>query len=226
MAADIFEAFEAGISSGNPKTSVETYNRLHAVASEVNALVNITEGSPQVTSDAIIKLLDNSLEKLEAVPELEEKDFRINSDGWEVTVGNDGIRYKINPQRDVTEVLEGDYAGDQHFLTETAALRETKAAEKEYPDYTQWQRIIEEGEKRAQEKNIPLYKELGLNLGGSRVWSTGQYGNQGAAGYYWSSSSPNSTYSYYAFFPSGGGGIAYYNNRGDGFSVRCLKKKN
>lgn len=61
-------------------------------------------------------------------------------------------------------------------------------------------------------------------IAGNRNWNNGQYYNQGSNGYYWSSS-PNSTNSYNANFNSGGGNIANNNNRGNGFSLRCLKNQ-
>jgi len=221
-----FQALEQDISSDNTQVASEARLRLHEVANQVNDLTDIAKGGPQTVSDAIIQIMENSSESKEAepevVPELEEENFRIDSTGWEEKVGNDGIRYKINPEGDVTEVLEGLYTGDQHFLTREAALRETEKAGKKMPDNTQWSRIIEEGEKRAKEKDIPLYEELGLKLAGYRDWDNGLYDYQGTYGYYWSST-PSTSYSYYAYFGSGGGNIASLNNRGYGFSVRCLK---
>lgn len=59
-------------------------------------------------------------------------------------------------------------------------------------------------------------------VAGNRNWLNGLYFNQGTDGYYWSST-PNTTNSYNANFNAGGGNIANNNNRGNGFSIRCLK---
>jgi uncharacterized protein (TIGR02145 family) len=61
-----------------------------------------------------------------------------------------------------------------------------------------------------------------LPYAGYRYWHHGQYYSQGTYGFYWSSS-PNSTNAYNAYFYSGGGSTANNNNRGYGFSLRCVK---
>jgi putative sterol carrier protein len=78
---------------------------------------------------------ENSFEELDAISspfqkeiimELEDHNFRINSDGWKkITV--DGKRYLENPEKDVLELLDGECVGEQLFTYE-AAMRETKRA--------------------------------------------------------------------------------------------------
>ena len=55
-------------------------------------------------------------EILELGPEsLEKENFRIDSTGWTVRTLDNGTRVKTNPECDVTELLEGEFAGEQHF---------------------------------------------------------------------------------------------------------------
>lgn len=102
------------------------------------------------------------------------------------------------------------------YFTWEAAMRESKAQGLRLPTKEEWEQsfgIIWEDK---------LFAFLKLNFAGYREYSNGQFNLQGSSGYYWSST-PNGTYSYYAYFYSGGGGIAIGNNRGIGFSVRCIK---
>jgi len=62
---------------------------------------------------------------------------------------------------------------------------------------------------------------LKLTTAGDRYFSNGSLGNVGSFGIYWSSS-VSGTYSRYLYFNSGDANT-YYNNRANGFTVRCLK---
>ena len=82
-------------------------------------------------------------ETLELGPEaLEKTNFRIDSTGWEIRQSRrDGTRFKVNPEGDVTELLEGESAGEQHF-TWDAAMRETAKAGKRMPTNNEWLEIV------------------------------------------------------------------------------------
>lgn len=157
---------------------------------------------------------------------LERENFRIDSTGWNEKALEDGARVKANPQGDVTEILEGEFAGEQHF-TLVAALRETAKAGKRMPTEEEWRELIKAvnpsiDPERGWQQDVSVRETLGLKLAGSRGISSDVCSAQGAFGYYWASSTPG-TYGYHVglssthVFPANNDGRTY------GFSVRCLK---
>jgi len=85
-----------------------------------------------------------SVESLEKLPELEDRNFRIDSTNWKEIISPNGIKVKENPEGDVREYLEEDYKGEQLFtgdefdkdwsvIREWSATRETKKAGKKLP---------------------------------------------------------------------------------------------
>ena len=75
--------------------------------------------------DDFIKEADKFIDKQKHL-ELEEENFKINSDGWKkITVDNE--EYLENPEKDVWELLSEECRGEQLF-TYDSAMRETKKA--------------------------------------------------------------------------------------------------
>lgn len=101
------------------------------------------------------------------------------------------------------------------YFTFDSALREAEKQWLRVPSKEDWEVAFEITWK------VKLKDFLKINFSGYRRWNDGQYSSQGSYGYYWSSS-PYSGDAYNAVFSSGGV-IAVNNDRGFGFSVRCLK---
>ena len=169
----------------------------------------------------VIEKLDEiiSLSKMEKIRlreyikkplELEEHNFKINSDGWKKITVN-GKKYLENPKKDIWEMLEEKYRGEQLF-TYDAMMRETKKRGKRVPTDEEFNELLKTKEDL---KNIVLsgyrytngsYYSLGSNLylcsstpsGSSDAWRRDLYT------------------SYSTVYRSAG-------NRGYGFSIRCLK---
>lgn len=145
---------------------------------------------------------------------LEDHNFRINSKGWEkITV--DGEEYLVNPENDIWEILNGEYAGEQLF-TWNAAIRETKKAGKRMPtdeEFTELLRIKED---------MP-----NLVLAGGHYYLTGLFGYRGSYASFWSSTESNGSHAWNRYLTSSLAAVfrntTYY--KAHGFSVRCLKKR-
>ncbi|MBP9158258.1 MAG: hypothetical protein KBF53_10855 [Sphingobium sp.] len=106
--------------------------------------------------------------------ELESENFRIDSTGWKVRTLEDGTRVKINPEGDVTEILGGDFDGEQRF-TPAAALRETAKAGKRIPTVVEWYGIMSTIEPEIHERcmDVATVKEaLRINDANFWAWST------------------------------------------------------
>lgn len=185
----------------------------------MNKLTDIAKGRPQKVADSIIEALESQEITHE---DLEDKDFHIDSTGWKERTNDQGILEAVNPEGDVVEVRSGEYTGCQYFESREAAIRETTKAGKRIPDDEQWQAIIDSAYRRGQKYDLSVPEVLKIKLAGSRYWNNGQYYDQGTYGSYWSSS-PFSTGTYGVYFSSGGGKFVHSYNRGNGFSVRCLK---
>ena len=72
--------------------------------------------------------------------ELEERNFRVKSDDWaRITVGSK--EYKINPEKDIWEFLEGNLKGEQLFTWE-AAVRETEVTGKRIPTAKEFRELL------------------------------------------------------------------------------------
>ena len=159
--------------------------------------------------DDFIKEADKFIEKQKPL-ELEEENFKINSDGWKkITV--DDEEYLENPEKDIWELLDGECRGEQLF-TYDSAMRETKKAGKVIPSNEQLSELLKTPEDL---KNVVFP--------GFRT-TYGSYYNQGFNLYLWSSSESSSSDAWLRYF--------YYsrsvvyrttNSKGIGFSVRCLK---
>ncbi|MFA7718205.1 MAG: hypothetical protein WC875_05830 [Candidatus Absconditabacterales bacterium] len=85
-----------------------------------------------------------SKEISEKAPELENKNFSIDSTNRTEITDPNGVKVKENPEGDAREYLEGDYKGEQLF-TQESALREANKAGKILPaSWTTYRDIIEE----------------------------------------------------------------------------------
>ena len=93
--------------------------------------------------DEIISLLGKKVvvsipEKLE----LEDYNFKINSDGWKkITVGWEN--YLVNEKEDIWEILDEECKGEQLF-TWDAAMRETKKLGKTIPTDEQLDNLLKD----------------------------------------------------------------------------------
>lgn len=157
---------------------------------------------------------------------LEPENFRIDSTGWEEKTLDDGTRVKTNPEGDVTELLDGEFAGEQHF-SQNAALRETAKAGKRMPTIGEWSEMIRsrypDVDPEGGLQDAPgIAEAFGLPLAGYRLYSSAAYNNQSTFGYYWSAS-PNGTYGYLVYLSASQVVPASNFNRTNGFSVRCIK---
>ena len=158
--------------------------------------------------DAIISLLENK----ELPLELEDSNFRINSDGWKkITV--DEEEYLVNPEKDVWELLHKDFRGEQLF-TFQAMMRETQKVGKKVPTDEEFDELLET---RNDMKNIIF--------SGYRN-TTGAFYNLTSLAYFWSSSvSGGDAWERYLYSGDAGDATVHRDadNRAHGFSVRCLK---
>ena len=155
--------------------------------------------------DDFIKEADKFIEKQKPL-ELEEENFKINSDGWKkITVDNE--EYLENPEKDVWELLSEECRGEQLF-TYDSAIRETKKAGKLIPS-SELLKTVEDL------KNVVFP--------GFRT-TYGSYSNQGYDLYLWSSSEASSTSAWCRYFIYSRSVVGRYAGSGGyGFSVRCLK---
>ena len=155
-----------------------------------------------------IKKAELLIKKLKQI-ELEEHNFKVNSDGWKkITV--DGEEYLENPEKDIWEILNEEARGEQLF-TFKAMQRETKKAGKTVPTDEQFTELLKEKE------DMP-----NLVLAGYRS-TNGSFVNLSSDAYFWSS------------LESGSGAWLRYLNSSNtpvyraarsktyGFSVRCIK---
>ena len=159
--------------------------------------------------DDFIKEADKFIDKQKHL-ELEEENFKINSDGWKkITVDNE--EYLENPEKDVWELLSEECRGEQLF-TYDSAIRETKRAGKVIPSDEQLSELLKTA-KDLKNVKLPGYRD-----------TNGSYNGLGSDLYLWSSTESSSTnawrrviYSTYS--------TVYRNafNKGHGFSIRCLK---
>ena len=157
--------------------------------------------------DKIISLL--SEEEIISI-ELEDHNFKINSDGWEkITV--DGVAYLQNKEKDIWEFLEGECKGEQLF-TYDAAMRETKKEGKLIPSDEQIEELLNTKEDL---KNITY---PGFRNTDNKFYTLSSYL------VLWSStpSGPSNAWRRY-LLSSYSTVYRHANPRAYGFSVRCLK---
>jgi len=164
----------------------------------------------------IIKKIRNLLAELEELKhevklELEDNNFRVNSDRWhKITV--DGKQYLENPEKDIWEFLDDEFKGEQLF-TWKAAMRETEKAGKRMPTDEEFSELVKTKE------DIENIEFTGCrNTDGTFYYRTSSAG-------WWSSSS---VYGGSAWERHLGSSLAtvgrYADSQFYGFSVRCLKK--
>ena len=162
--------------------------------------------------DDFIKEAEKFIDKQEIKKhlELEDHNFRINSDGWKkITV--DDIEYLENPEKDVWELLSEECEGEQLF-TYDAAIRETKRVGKLIPTDDELSELLKT---REDLKNI-VYS-------GYRNTNASFY-YLGSLLYLWSSSPSSATYAWSrGLFSSSSTVYRVTTNKAYGFSVRCLK---
>lgn len=146
---------------------------------------------------------------------LEPHNFRIDSSGWKELRDASGLRYLANPENDVTEVVEGPYAGEQHFDTGEAVVRELAKAGKTIPTAEQWN-FLREFEEDWMLSGLPL---AGLRANVGDACGFGYFGTYGC---YWGITDGGKAANYVLLsqrraYP------AHNSARRFGFSVRCLK---
>jgi len=138
--------------------------------------------------------------------ELEEYNFKINSTWWKEKKNHQGIKYKVNPEWDITECLEWELKWEQLFSYE-AAIRETEKVWKKIPTDEEFDELVK------RKKDVP-----NLPLAGYRNTDGVTFYDRGYLAYLWSSAqSPRYFYSGYDTVRR------YTNDAAYGFSVRCLK---
>jgi hypothetical protein len=168
--------------------------------------------------DEIISLLPNKevIKQLKPL-ELEDNNFRVNSDGWEkITV--DGIKYLQSPTKDIWELLEGEYSGEQIFTWE-AAIRETKKAGKRMPTDEEWTELFgDDDHENFKKENFPNPVCCGFRD------TNGIYYGLGSSLFLWSSTESSSTSAWRrAIYLTYSTVYRDVNTKTNGFSVRCLR---
>ncbi|MBU3925039.1 fibrobacter succinogenes major paralogous domain-containing protein [Patescibacteria group bacterium] len=165
--------------------------------------------------------------------EFEEKNFRVNSDGWEKRT-RDGQEYLVNPLSDIWQLIGGKADGEQLF-TWDAAIRETRKVGKRMPT----DKEVEQALKSSDMPNLVLagyrYDNRVFNGQGDRAYfwwfgklSSSDFNGQGDRAYFWlSTESSYDTPKAWAFrLP-----LEVFDPRPmkalvkktDAFSIRCLK---
>ena len=162
--------------------------------------------------DAFIKEAEELIENSKQI-ELEDHNFRVNSDGWKkITV--DGEEYLENPEKDIWEILNEEARGEQLYTFESMQ-RETKKAGKTVPTDEQFSEILKEKE------DMP-----NLVLAGFRT-TTGSFRYLSSTAYLWSSSQFSSTSALSRYLNSSYSTVLRVaSNKTVGFSVRCIKDNN
>jgi len=148
-------------------------------------------------------------EEVNMIKKLELRNFRIESEGWELK-DYGKVTCKVNPKGDVIEYVSGvakELKGEQLF-TWDAAMRETKKVGKRMPTEEEWEEVREEV------VGCGIYPGYLNN-------SSGALGYRGSYGYYWSSTQYSTAYGYYLGFNSSSSDMDF-DNKAYGFSVRCL----
>jgi len=160
-----------------------------------------------------IKELEEYINKIDKPLELEDHNFRVNSDGWKKFT-DDGQDYLVNPKEDVWELInhkDSELNGEQLF-TWDAAMREAKKAGKRIPTDEELTKILKTKE------DMP-----NALLAGYRSVSGG-FNNSGSYAFVWSSSQYSSSLAWSRPLSSGYSTIyRYTHNKLYGFSLRCLK---
>ena len=160
-----------------------------------------------------IKELEEYIGKIDKPLELEDHNFRVNSDGWKKFT-DDGQDYLVNPEEDVWELInhkDSELNGEQLF-TWDAAMREAKKAGKRIPTDEELTKILKTKE------DMP-----NALLAGARYVS-GCFNDSGSSATVWSSSQDSSASAWSRHLFSGYSAIRRSTVKEDyGFSLRCLK---
>lgn len=156
---------------------------------------------------------------------LEKENFRIRSDGWETLVLKDGTVVKTNVLRDVWELCDGEFAGEQHF-TIRAAHRETERAGKRMPTSEEWIEIIHTVNPEIEEdgkwkEDTSVRESLGLGLVGYHQAFSSEHVFRGKFGFYWASASSGNK-GHYLLLTSTQVIPARNAVQANGLSIRCL----
>jgi DNA-directed RNA polymerase subunit H (RpoH/RPB5) len=172
--------------------------------------IKIDKTKIELTDEQVKKIiLQNQIEK----PELEDHNFKVNSDGWVKKTSND-IEYLENKEGDIVEIINHpDLSGEQLF-TWDAAMRETKKAGKRMPTDKEFDIIFKDDDKDVV-KNI---KYCGFRFTDGTSYAVGPLTH------FWSSSIGTSTTAWFrCLFHVDSGVYRYSLDRAFGFSVRCIK---
>lgn len=161
--------------------------------------------------DSMIEEIINALElkERETNLELEDNNFRVNSDGWKkITI--EGKPYLTNPEGDICELLIDGFVGEQLFTWE-AAMRETSKVGERMPTNEEFLEIL----KTKEDIKNPIFA-------GNRN-TDGSFGYRSSYAYFWSSSQSGADAWHRYLSSSYATVIRYTNSKAYGFSVRCLK---
>lgn len=165
-------------------------------------------------------------ENTDEILEFEEKNFRVDSAGWEKIwkgwFGRDS--YLLNPEGDICEFLHGKYKGEQLFCWH-AAKRETYRAGKIMMGSYEWHRLRDAGKDMpnvvfAGRYCVRVYRAVGDFSG---------FEDQGKLACFWFSDDRNSNYSddasgYYISADKVMSPGSLSTPRNYALSVRCVKK--
>ncbi|MFH1967833.1 MAG: hypothetical protein ABIJ84_00410 [bacterium] len=146
--------------------------------------------------------------------ELEDANFRVNSDGWVKKTSLDGQEFMESPTGDIWEIAncrEYPELNNEQLFTWDAAIRETARAGKRIPSDQEFDKLLKT------KNDMP-----NLVFAGYRN-TAGSFLNLSSAGTFWSSVQSGSN-AWRRYLHSGFGTVyrATY-SKAYGFSVRCLK---
>jgi len=147
---------------------------------------------------------------------LESSNFKVDSSNWEKWEDVNGIKYFINPERDIWEIILPDGTTEQLF-TQVAAIRETQKVWKKLPTKEQLERLCEVFWQNWEK----ISKGLWLPIRGYWSQSDNLY-YRDAWGHYWLSSSNNST-GRSLHFNKNFIFIKVVNSTKNAFPVRCIR---
>jgi DNA-directed RNA polymerase subunit H (RpoH/RPB5) len=171
--------------------------------------IKIDDIKIELTDEQVKEIIvNNQIEKLE----LEDHNFKVNSDGWVKKTSND-IEYLENKEGDIVEIINHpDLSGEQLF-TWDAAMRETEKAGKRIPTDDEFDDLLKE---KDDIKNIKYC--------GNRSTDGSSFGNLNMNAHWWSSSQSSSTDSWRRSLHRDFSNVYHLTaNKLLGFSVRCVK---
>jgi len=159
------------------------------------------------------KLKAIELTKINREVELEDHNFRVNSDGWKKETNEDGDEYLVGPNNDIWELIncQNQELNGEQLFTWDAAMRETKKAGKRIPTDEEFSEIFKTKD------DMPNFALAGYRDTG------GSFDDRASNVYFWSST-PSGSNAWLRYLYSGNTTVyrdAY--SKAFGFSVRCLK---